>query len=89
MFSEKVSELYVLENNKKCEDGLYFWESSWEGNGIIDVNDDCIKLGVQLVPLKDILYNNKNESDFFVRRLNRNEFQQDILKHINDVIYNN
>ena len=40
--------------NKSNEDlkGLYFWESSWEN--IPDAQDGEIKLGVQIVPLKDI-----------------------------------
>ena len=71
-----------------CEDGLYFWESSWEGNNIKDINDDKSKLGVQLVPLKDALYNNKNECDFYIRKINKHEFNNQDLKKINDVVYN-
>lgn len=77
-----------LENNRKCKDGLYFWESSWEGNGIRDVNDERVKMGVQLVPLRDVLENNRNESNFFIRKLNRHDFKSADLKKINDVVYN-
>tara|TARA_B110000208_G_scaffold180084_1_gene229480 strand:- start:142 stop:780 length:639 start_codon:yes stop_codon:yes gene_type:complete len=77
-----------LENHNTCEDGLYFWESSWEGLGIKDANDNKSKLGVQLVPLKDILYSNKNACDFYVRKLNNHSFETDNLKKINDIVYN-
>lgn len=77
-----------LENNKKCEDGLYFWESSYEGHNIKDINDNKVKFGVQLVPLNEVLNNNKNESNFYVRKLNKHSFSKENLKIINDVTYN-
>ena len=77
-----------LENGKTCKDGLYFWESSWEGLNIKDINDNKSKLGVQIVPLKEILYNNKDVCDFYVRKLNNHSFNNDDLKKINDVVYN-
>ena len=77
-----------LENNKKCPKGLYFWESSWEGNNIMDINDDKLKFGVQIVPLVETLNNNKCECDFYVRKLNKQQFNREALKQINDVVYN-
>ena len=72
--------------NNISKKGLFFWESSWEGNNIKDINDDKEKLGVQLVPLHDILYNNKDVCDFYVRKLNKN-LNKFNFKKINDVVY--
>jgi len=41
--------------------GLFVWESGWE-NGIPDPQDNKIKLGVQITPLHEIIYQYKNIS---------------------------
>tara|TARA_B110000208_G_scaffold123164_1_gene150271 strand:+ start:2305 stop:2916 length:612 start_codon:yes stop_codon:yes gene_type:complete len=66
--------------------GLYFWESSWEN--IPDAQDNEIKLGVQIVPLKDVI--EKNKDIMIARKVNcdNNLFNDKVLKSINDVVHN-
>ena len=66
--------------------GVYLWESGWEGKP--DPQDDKIKLGVQLTPLNEIMENFKG-SKIIVRPINsNNNFTEDKLKDIHEVVYN-
>ena len=66
--------------------GLYFWESSWEN--INDVQDNEIKLGVQIVPLEEVI--EKNSDIMIARKVNcdKNLFNDKVLREINDVVHN-
>jgi len=66
--------------------GIYLWESGWEGKP--DPQDNKIKLGVQLTPLKEIMDNFKG-SKIIVRTINSNKnFTEQKLKDIHEVVYN-
>ena len=66
--------------------GLYFWESSLEN--IKDIQDNDIKLGVQIVPLKK--KNKKNNDIMVARKVNCDEnlFNDKKLQEINNVVHN-
>lgn len=67
--------------------GLYLWESSWED--IPDINDNKIKMGVQIVPLAQSLKNNSDSDTFTIRRINNNKLlTNDKLTKINSIVYN-
>lgn len=74
---------------QKPLDGLYIWESSWEGTP--DPQDGKIKLGVQITPIKKFLDNYKGKGQVFIRRLkcmNHNEvFKENKLCDIHNVVY--
>ena len=67
--------------------GLYVWESGWEG--MPDPQDNNLKLGVQITPLKEIIDNYKS-SKIFIRKLNCKKlmFFDYNLKLIHDIVYN-
>jgi hypothetical protein len=66
--------------------GLYVWESGWEGKP--DPQDNKIKLGVQLTPLKEVMENFKG-SKIIIRTINNNNnFTDEKLKEIHEVVYN-
>lgn len=66
--------------------GIYLWESGWEGKP--DPQDNKIKLGVQLTPLKEIMENFKG-SKIIVRTISCNKNITDqTLKEIHEVVYN-
>lgn len=66
--------------------GIYLWESGWEGKP--DPQDNKTKLGVQLTPLKEIMENFKG-SKIIVRTINNNNnFTDEKLKEIHEVVYN-
>ena len=68
-----------------CLKGIYVWESGWEGD--YDPQDNKIKLGVQITPLKEILENFKN-SKAIIRKINcpNNTFTDDRLRKIHDIV---
>ena len=70
----------------KNYNGLFLWESSYEG--IPDISDGKIKVGVQIVPLEEVL--KRNDDIFICRQINcdKNLFNDKKLKEINDVVYN-
>ena len=81
----------VLKNptflDKKLE-GLYIWESSWEGSP--DPQDGKRKLGVQITPIREVLDAYKN-GHVYARKINTwefNQFSDYNLKKIHDVVYN-
>ena len=66
--------------------GIYLWESGWEGKP--DPQDNKTKLGVQLTPLNEIMENFKG-SKIIVRTINNNNnFTDEKLKEIHEVVYN-
>lgn len=66
--------------------GIYLWESGWEGKP--DHQDNKIKLGVQLTPLNEIMENFKG-SKIIVRPISsNNNFTDEKLKEIHEVVYN-
>jgi hypothetical protein len=66
--------------------GIYLWESGWEGKP--DPQDNKTKLGVQLTPLREIMENFKG-SKIIVRTINNNNnFTDEKLKEIHEVVYN-
>ena len=71
---------------KKPLYGIYLWESGYEG--ILDPQDNKIKLGVQLTKIEDVIKNYKNAT-LYVRRLqNNNIFTYSKLKEIHEKVYN-
>lgn len=68
--------------------GVYIWESSWEGKP--DPQDGKIKLGVQITPIKEVFEQYKNHGSVYVRKIHCNPklFCDDNLKSIHDVVYN-
>ena len=68
--------------------GLYVWESSWEGKP--DPQDGKYKLGVQITKIDDILneYRNNN-SHVYIRRVNcdPSHFSPENMKKIHKVVY--
>jgi len=69
-----------------CLKGTYVWESGWEGE--YDKQDNKIKLGVQITPLKEILENFSN-SKVIIRKINcpSNTFTDEKLIKIHDIVY--
>ena len=69
-----------------CLKGTYVWESGWEGE--YDPQDNKIKLGVQITPLKEILENFSN-SKVIIRKLNCPPitFTDEKLRKIHDIVY--
>jgi cell wall-associated NlpC family hydrolase len=70
-------------------DGLYVWESSWEGKP--DPEDGKIKLGVQITPLAEILEAYKGKGQVFVRSVEVPEgahpFRSSVLSTIHRVVH--
>jgi len=68
-------------------EGLYIWESSWEGKA--DPQDKKVKLGVQITPLKEIYNHYKKEnSHMFIKRLFSNDqITNEKLTDIHKVVY--
>jgi len=66
--------------------GTYVWESGWEGD--YDPQDNKIKLGVQITPLKEILENFRY-SKAIVRKINcpNKTFIDEKLRQIHDIVY--
>tara|TARA_B100000214_G_scaffold334669_1_gene277496 strand:- start:1046 stop:1657 length:612 start_codon:yes stop_codon:yes gene_type:complete len=66
--------------------GLFFWESSDEN--IRDVEDNHYKIGVEIVPLEQMLKNEIKVSDLYYRKLNHNlQFSEETFKHIHKTVH--
>ena len=74
--------------------GLYVWESGWEGTP--DPEDNSLKLGIQITPLHEIIYNftngngnSNNKSNIFIRKINccKSHFSEFKLKQIHEVVH--
>ena len=66
--------------------GYYVWESSY--NGSKDPQDDKVKLGVQITPLKRFADEYKKNGKLYVRKLYTDtEICTEDLKKIHDVVY--
>lgn len=69
--------------------GYYVWESSFEGTP--DAEDGNIKLGVQIIPLQQVLDNYKQNGYVYVRKLkgnNRVLFNKTNFKKIHRIVSN-